>query len=84
MKRHDKEVDLLLTDLEMAGMDGTGLGQSIRAKQPETKAVFMSRSTTPDDVYGAPLLSKPFTLPKLVGIVQATLQSSHVLCRQSE
>jgi two-component system cell cycle sensor histidine kinase/response regulator CckA len=73
-ERHDRPVDLLLTDVEMPGMDGIALWRSIRAWRPETKVVFMSGSATPDDVEGAPFLSKPFTLPALTGIVEATLR----------
>ena len=77
VESHDgKPLDLLLTDLEMPGINGIALWQSVRAKRPETKVVFMSGSATPDDVDGAPFLSKPFTLAKLVGIVEDTLQSS--------
>jgi two-component system, cell cycle sensor histidine kinase and response regulator CckA len=73
-ERHDQPVDLLLTDVEMPGMDGIALWQSIRAQRPETKVVFMSGSATPDDVDGAPFLSKPFTVHNLVGIVEDTLR----------
>jgi len=73
-ERHDKPVDLLLTDGEMPGMDGIALWQSIRVQRHETNVVFVSRSATPDDVDGAPFQSKPFTLPKLMGIVEDTLQ----------
>jgi len=74
MECHERPVDLLLTDVEMPGIDGITLWHSIRARRPQTKVVFMSGSATTDDVDGAPLLSKPFTIPKLVKIVKDTLQ----------
>jgi DNA-binding NtrC family response regulator len=60
----------------MPGMNGIALWQSLRAKWPETKVIFMTGSANPDDVGGAPFLSKPFALDKLIGIVEDTLQSS--------
>jgi two-component system cell cycle sensor histidine kinase/response regulator CckA len=73
-ERHDRQLHLLLTDIEMPGMDGIELWQSIRAARPETKVIFMSGSTTRDGVDGAPFLSKPFTVPELVGIVEEILR----------
>jgi two-component system, cell cycle sensor histidine kinase and response regulator CckA len=73
-ERHDNPVDLLLTDVEMPGMDGIALWRSIRAQRPETKVIFMSGSAMPDVVDGAPFLGKPFTVHKLVGIVEDTLR----------
>jgi two-component system, cell cycle sensor histidine kinase and response regulator CckA len=78
-ERHDKPVDLLLTDIEMPGMDGISLWREMRARQQETRVVFMSGGAMPDDVDGEPFLSKPFTLATLVGIVEDRL-NSHCAC----
>jgi len=81
VERHDgKPLHLLLTDLEMPGMNGVALWQSVRAKRPETKVVFMSGGAALDDVDGAPCLSKPFTLSRLIGIVEETLQQPSLSC----
>jgi two-component system cell cycle sensor histidine kinase/response regulator CckA len=77
VESHDgKPLHLLLTDVDMPGMNGIALWQSVRAKRPETKVIFMTGSASADDVGGAPFLSKPFALDKLIGIVEDTLQSS--------
>src|SRR5260370_416911 len=39
-EHHDKPVDLLLTDIDMPGMDGISLWQEVRERWPETKVVF--------------------------------------------
>lgn len=69
-ERHDKAVDLLLTDMEMPGMDGISLWREIRARRQETRVVFMSGRAMPGDVQGEPFLSKPFNLATLVGTVE--------------
>ena len=75
-ERHDRPVDLLLTDVEMPGMDGIELSRSMRAQRPETKVIFMSGSDTLEavgEVDGAPFLSKPFAIPELLSTVKDTL-----------
>jgi CheY-like chemotaxis protein len=53
-KRHDKPVDLLLTDIDMPGMGGVSLSREVRERWPETKVVFMSGEATPDNVAVSP------------------------------
>jgi two-component system cell cycle sensor histidine kinase/response regulator CckA len=77
-KRHDKPVDLLVTDIDMPGMDGVSLSREVRERWPETKVVFMSGGATPDSVGGEPFLSKPFALRELVGLVDDRLNSSRL------
>ena len=77
-ERHDKPVDLLLTDIDMPGIDGVSLSREVRERWPETKVVFMSGGATPDSVGGEPFLSKPFALHELVAVVEDTLSSSHL------
>ena len=75
-KRHDKPVDLLLTDIDMPGIDGVSLSREVRERWPETKVVFMSGGATPDSV-GEPFLSKPFAIRELVALVDDSLNSSY-------
>jgi two-component system cell cycle sensor histidine kinase/response regulator CckA len=72
-ERHDRPVDLLLTDVEMPGMNGIELSRSMRAQRPGTKVIFMSGSGTLEEVDGAPFLSKPFAIPELLSTVKSTL-----------
>ena len=82
-KRHDKPVDLLLTDIDMPGMGGVLLSREVRERWPETKVVFMSGGATPDNVGGEPFLSKPFALRELVALVDDNLRSSRLSCQPS-
>jgi two-component system cell cycle sensor histidine kinase/response regulator CckA len=75
-KRHDKPVDLLLTDIDMPGIDGVSLSREVHERWPETRVVFMSGGTTPNGVGGEPFLSKPFALRELVALVDDSLNSS--------
>jgi two-component system cell cycle sensor histidine kinase/response regulator CckA len=80
-EQHCKPVDLLLTDVDMPGMDGVSLSREVRERWPETKVVFMSGGATPDSVGGEPFLSKPFALRELMTLVDDCLHSSRLACR---
>jgi PAS domain S-box-containing protein len=65
--RDHKEVDLLLTDVVMAGgVNGVALAQAARAQRPNLKVVFTSGYSEEDPEVirvlsdGAPLLKKPY------------------------
>ena len=75
-ERHDKPVNLLLTDIDMPGMHGVSLSREVREQWPETKVVFMSGGATPDSAGGEPFLSKLFALRELVALVDDSLNSS--------
>jgi len=72
----DKQVDLLLTDIDMPGIYGVSLSREVRDRWPETKVVFMSGGATPGGVGGGPFLSKPFALRELVALVDDSLNAS--------
>jgi two-component system cell cycle sensor histidine kinase/response regulator CckA len=80
-EHHGNPVDLLLTDIDLPGMDGVSLSRVLRERWPETKVVFMSGGVTPDSVGGEPFLSKPFALRELVTLVDGSLNSSRLSCR---
>ena len=82
-ERHDKPVDLLLTDIDLPGMDGVSLSREVRERWPEAKVVFMSGSATPDSVGSEPFLSKPFALRELVALIDDSLNSSRLSCQPS-
>jgi signal transduction histidine kinase/ActR/RegA family two-component response regulator len=74
------QLDLLLTDIVMPGMNGLQLSERIRASRPEVRTLFMSGYT--DDVLGhhgvlqknVHFLTKPFTEKSLSRKVQEALR----------
>ena len=60
-RAYSQRIDVLLTDVDMPGMDGIALAQQITCERPETRVIFMSGSMTrgiPEDV---PFILKPFS-----------------------
>ncbi len=80
-QNHDKPIDLLLTDVVMPKLNGKELSERLRARQPETKVLFMSAYTA--DIIatrglideGISLLEKPFTTEMLTRRVREILDS---------
>ncbi len=76
---HKGQVDLLLTDVIMPGMNGKELYEALTAIQPDLKAIFMSGYT--DDVIGEHgvlekgirFLQKPFSILTLKKMVHEAL-----------
>ncbi len=73
-----KQIDLLITDVVMPGMDGPTLAQRLRQHSPELKIIFMSGYTEDklkdymgDNTY---FLPKPFTLKVLAAKVKEVLE----------
>jgi CheY-like chemotaxis protein len=81
VEHHGNPVDLLLTDLDLSGMDGVSLSRLVRKRWPEIRVVFMSGGAMPDSLDGEPFLSKPFALRQLVTVVDDRLNSSRLSCR---
>jgi CheY-like chemotaxis protein len=76
----DEEVDLLLTDVLMPGLDGIELIGRARQIQPNLRAVVMTGHKTSETVIGAfrnqacDFLTKPFHLDELIGTVESALK----------
>jgi len=74
-------IDLLLTDVIMPGMNGRQLADILVAERPQIKVVYMSgysddkiaRTGVPD--FDITLLQKPFTLEKLALRIRQTLEA---------
>jgi CheY-like chemotaxis protein len=77
-EQHGAEIDLLLTDIVMPGMDGPDLAERLTQRQPSIKSIFMSGYTENALRRGAlelaaGYLQKPFTLKALVDKVHEVL-----------
>jgi len=78
-EHYDGQIDLLITDLVMPGMNGIDLAVRLRAARPDIAVMFISgygdneliqRCLTEDD---AELLIKPFSVNDLLSAVNRTL-----------
>lgn len=81
LARYEKQtepIDLLLTDIRMARMNGREVGEALQARQPRLKIIYISGY--PDDVVpgrkGTNLFLKPFKPTALVQKVRETLEGS--------
>ncbi len=68
----DQQIDVLLTDVRMPGMNGAQLGERMRVLRPEVERVYMSGdcggvSLEPQ----ATLLQKPLDFPRLITLLNA-------------
>jgi two-component system, cell cycle sensor histidine kinase and response regulator CckA len=79
---HDGPIDLLLTDVVMAGFDGLELAQRLQAIRPHLRTLFMSgysrHHALPRDEpsAGVGFLAKPFTYESLLGKVTDLLTAT--------
>jgi len=81
MQTHGAEIDIIITDVIMPGMNGPSLIAEIQKKHPRVKVIFMSGYAEEafSDAYGVEsdndfhFLSKPFTLQQLVSKVKEVL-----------
>jgi len=73
--------DLVMTDLQMPGLDGMTLLERIREIRPETRVVVMTVESTPENIIRAirerafSYFSKPFTLGSVAEMVDRALNS---------
>jgi len=74
----NKQIDLLVTDVVMPGMDGPTVAENIRESAPDLKIIFMSGYTEDKlkDHMGEGIffLPKPFTLKDLAAKVKEVLE----------
>ena len=74
--------DLVMTDLNMPGLDGMKLLERIRELRPATRVVVMTVESTPENIIRAirerafSYLSKPFTMAEAAELAQHALAST--------
>lgn len=74
--------DLVMTDVNMPGLDGMALLERIREVRPETRVVVMTVASTPEGVVRAirerafAYFSKPFTIDAVADMVARALDST--------
>jgi two-component system, cell cycle sensor histidine kinase and response regulator CckA len=75
---HPGDIDLLLTDVRMPGMDGPTLTREMRAFHPESKVVYMT-AYSPDELDESlsleVILQKPFGIQDLFDTVSQLLNT---------
>jgi DNA-binding response OmpR family regulator len=75
--------DLVMTDVNMPGLDGMTLLERIREVRPETRVVVMTVGSTPENIIRAirerafSYFSKPFTVGSVAEMVERALNSAH-------
>ena len=73
------EIDLVLSDVMMPGVDGATLLREVRARRPKAKVIMISGygenilQGILDQYEGVRFLPKPFTLDELIATVEETL-----------
>jgi len=79
---HKGELDLLLTDVVMAGLNGRRVAQRLHLERPQMRVIYMSGYTDQTIVRhgvlepGLAFLQKPFTIQTLLRRVRETLDAA--------
>ena len=74
--------DLVMTDVNMPGLDGMALLERIQKVRPDTKVVVMTVANTPENIVHAirerafAYFSKPFTLDEVSAMVERALNGA--------
>lgn len=83
MRAANEPFDLLVTDINMPGMNGVDLARQLMDRTPKQAVLFVTGYTAQaleaTDVLarGAKVLSKPFELSQLVELVNGVLSHDH-------
>jgi CheY-like chemotaxis protein len=75
-RSYAKQIDLVITDIDMPVMDGIQAILRIRMTRPDAKFICMTGNPEASCPEGIPVLSKPFTPKTLVSAVNELLKPS--------
>lgn len=81
----DQPADLVLSDIQMPGMDGIGLLGEVRAQFPETQVILLtaygSMNTAVEGIKAGAFdyVSKPFVLDEIRLLARRALEHTHIL-----
>jgi CheY-like chemotaxis protein len=70
-KALDRHVDLMITDVQMPGLDGLSLANAVRASCPRTAIILMSGYSHPECIFD--FIEKPFSWPAMVTLVRRVM-----------
>jgi two-component system, cell cycle sensor histidine kinase and response regulator CckA len=82
LERYSGALDLLVTDVMLAGADGGTLARHLRRSHPDLRVLFMSGYTDPKIKRALPdgsFLEKPFTAHGLLASVRDTLATARMV-----
>ena len=69
-RSHEREIDLLISDVSMPGMDGAELAAELTAKSPGLPVLLMSGFCDPERLrFGFEFMPKPFSMADLMARV---------------
>jgi CheY-like chemotaxis protein len=66
----DERIEVLITDIQMPGLDGYELAEKAQSQRPELQVIFCSGRAQSGN--GLPLLQKPFTQEDLARLMART------------
>ena len=70
-RAYEGHIEVLLTDVNMPGMDGITLAECVVTEHPNIRVLLMSAATTVESRF--PLLTKPFRIGQLLEAVSKTI-----------
>ena len=77
-RQHSEDVDLLISDIVMPGMDGPSLAAELKRQRPDLGVLLMSGYCEPEQLsHGYEFLAKPFALPDMLEKVRAMVRAQH-------
>jgi DNA-binding response OmpR family regulator len=74
-KASSEPIHILVTDVNMPGMDGVTLAKQIRRERTDTLILLMSGGTTLSIPNGMPFIAKPFSPTDLLAKVKELLRT---------